>query len=423
MTEESVLSAPSQDQEEPEVRKLKLALVLDDATSMILWQETIEELHRTIARVPLLDDIRVWQLNTARPDRPTLVAHPLIGLTAPRPAAGDLSFPDPTRVVLIASDCIAPAWDTAELPRTITTWAQRQPVALVQLLPQHLWRRTALDPDGGVRNGHVGTAQAGVPNALLSWQAWRPRPVFSTPQPAAAASRRTAPEVPIPVLTPNMESLTQWVNLVYQGGPPTLPAVIFPAQPPRIRRHPTRMGTRRHTPRDAINSFRGISSAFAYKLAQLLAAAPLRLPVMRHVQRALLPGSGEVHLAEFFLSGLIVRAGPTGSDPNLIDYDFLPGVRELLLDSGVVHEALNVQREVHRYLAPFGGHSFDIDALLALRGNFDWGQLSAMTPAFARVSAEVLKRLGGSFETAVSHLLRGAQEEIPTSLPPAGPAG
>jgi hypothetical protein len=87
------------------------------------------------------------------------------------------------------------------------------------------------------------------------------------------------------------------------------------------------------TPDQRIQAFQNIASRPAFELAQLLAAAPLFLPVMRLVQKVMLPASGQVHLAEFFSSELI-RHDPIVSDtvdPEQMQYEFMPGVREALL--------------------------------------------------------------------------------------------
>ena len=68
------------------------------------------------------------------------------------------------------------------------------------------------------------------------------------------------------------------------------------------------------SPKERLDLFRSLASPQAFQLATYLAAAPLSLPVMRLVQRVMLPDSLQVHLAEFFLSGLIQRKEGAASD-------------------------------------------------------------------------------------------------------------
>jgi len=62
---------------------------------------------------------------------------------------------------------------------------------------------------------------------------------------------------------------------------------------------------------EVVRRFRAGVSPTAFKLACYLSAAWLNLPVMRLVQRVMLPESDTSHLAEVFLSGLLRRSTPT----------------------------------------------------------------------------------------------------------------
>ena len=86
------------------------------------------------------------------------------------------------------------------------------------------------------------------------------------------------------------------------------------------------------------------ASPEAAELAGYLAAAPLTLPIMRLVQRAMLPRSGPEHLAEVFLSGLLTQAPGTDAvtDPDSVLYEFRDDVREQLLGGLTRRESLRV---------------------------------------------------------------------------------
>jgi hypothetical protein len=66
---------------------------------------------------------------------------------------------------------------------------------------------------------------------------------------------------------------------------------------------------------ERLQVFQATVSPLARQLAGYLAAAPLSRPVMRLVQRVMLPESRQVHLAEVFLSGLLTRQSP--NDPSI----------------------------------------------------------------------------------------------------------
>ncbi|MCC3780056.1 hypothetical protein K6I33_006557, partial [Streptomyces sp. UNOB3_S3] len=85
---------------------------------------------------------------------------------------------------------------------------------------------------------------------------------------------------------------------------------------------------------ELLRAFRAGASPGALRLAVHLAAVPLTLPVMQLVQRAMLPDTGPMELAEVLLSGLLWRLPDmdpdTGTGPW---YEFADGVREMLLHS------------------------------------------------------------------------------------------
>lgn len=77
-----------------------------------------------------------------------------------------------------------------------------------------------------------------------------------------------------------------------------------------------------------------------YALAVHLAAAPLNAPVMRLVQRTMLPESRPSDLVELVGSGLLHRVGPepgpAADARDEVVFDFAPGVRDELLAGGGV---------------------------------------------------------------------------------------
>ncbi|WP_281259579.1 SAV_2336 N-terminal domain-related protein, partial [Streptomyces glaucescens] len=118
-------------------RWLSLRLVHDTGPTMPVWRPLVRELHTALTQSGVF---RTVTLHRAAPDG-TVHGH-----AAHAPADG-------RTVLLLLSDCMGPQWrkgPAADLwYATLRRWAHRMPVALVQPLPERLWRDTALPATPG----------------------------------------------------------------------------------------------------------------------------------------------------------------------------------------------------------------------------------------------------------------------------------
>lgn len=345
-------------------RWLRLNLVHDTGPTMPVWRPLIRELRAAVAQSGIFRTVTVHR---AGPDG--RVRHE----GTPAPADG-------RTVTLVVSDGMGPQWRPgpagdrwyAQLRR----WGARMPLAVVQPLPEHLWRTTALPTTAGLLTAPAPAA----PNATLSFAAY-------DDEPAGAAG------LPLPVLEPAATWLAHWAQLVADAGGRQLPVAVArlgsrPAPPgPFDGAHPDRL-----TAADLVLRFRSLASPAAFRLAGHLAVGRPELPVMRLVQAAVEPHPRPQHLAEVILSGVLTT--PPSAPPGT--YAFRPGVRELLLRT--------LPRTAHgrtqHLLARVGG-------LIDARAGISAGEFAAVVPGdgdapapegdpFATVSEESVRRLGGT---------------------------
>ena len=125
---------------------------------------------------------------------------------------------------------------------------------------------------------------------------------------------------------------------------------------------------------------------------------------MRLVQGVMLSESGQTHLAEVFVSGLIKTTVLAGGDSTVAYYDFYDGVRDWLLDRVDNDDQARVLWEVSEFVEHRTGSSLDFRALLrdpTARGNFE---ITEECQYFARIGARVLRRLGGAYMDLANHL-------------------
>ncbi|MGP3953212.1 FxSxx-COOH system tetratricopeptide repeat protein [Streptomyces sp. 7N604] len=320
-------------------RPVDLTLVIDSGPSMELWRPTVQRFRSIMGHLGVFDDVRTWTLEEQASDDAPPTLRTEGGAAGRRPA--EVITPSRRQFILVLSDCVGSAWWNGSLPRLIGWWGRRQPVAIVQLLPQRLWRQTALRP---VPVRWQGGAPPGLPNCSLSCRLRR-----GGASPAGVA---------IPVLELERRWLTSWAAVVSGSGAGWVNGLAHVVDP-HAGRPDSRGGTAAPlddaftSARDRVRSFLSTASPEAADLAgYLAAAAPLSLPVMRLVQREMAPRSLPGHLAEVFLGGLLRRI-ESGAAQRDATYDFHPGVRELLLARltraeaartlGVVSDALSQQ--------------------------------------------------------------------------------
>ena len=372
-------------------RRLDIALVVDESASMAVWRRTVSEFRSVLEQLAAFRDVRVWRIDTDD-DRLALYTG------APRTGSGrspeELIDPTHRRVVLVVSDCIGRAWKDGRFAALLARWGRMGPVAIIQPLPQRLWWRCAAN----VVPVSIRATQPGQPNEQLE--------VRSQESGEALAG------IAIPVLELEPRWLRPWAELV-GGTANRLTGMALPTGRPVAEDSPEDEPDGL-SPAERVKRFRATASPTAFRLAAYLAAAPLRPPVMRLVQQAMLPDSRPSHLAEVFLSGLLRKTGTT-ADPEEADYEFLDGIRDILLSALKRSEALRVVQEVWEVMRNRWGAGSDFSALL--RAVEQGAETPPLDPPFARVTAQVLARLGGRYAAIAERLRAEFGSAGPTGQP------
>ncbi|MFD8412820.1 SAV_2336 N-terminal domain-related protein [Streptomyces sp. NPDC059650] len=358
-------------------REATVRLVMDTSPSMAVWQDMFEELRGVCERLGAFRDVQVHYLHRLADGRAALGQASAPGT---RLRSGDqLRDPSGRSLTMVVSDCAGPLWREGEAQRVLHRWAECTPCVVVQPLPQRLWNRSWLPTERGTLTRVEGGA------GKLRFRPDRP-----------ARPGRLRGGLTVPVLPPNATALGAWARLVAGFGTGPVPAEVgrvladhpaAPLPPPRAVR----------PPRELVRRFYSSASPRAVQLAVYLSAAPLTLPVMRLVQRTMLPDSEPSDLAEVLLSGLL-RRGPAPGEW----YEFTPGVQDVLLGPLGRDEAALVLKHCSEYvLAHFGRGVRNFPALAASQltgepvveeGGDERVPAAPLPQAFAEVSARVVRR-------------------------------
>jgi tetratricopeptide (TPR) repeat protein len=380
--------------EEPTKEKwLNVAIIEDIGPSMALWCNLIDEFARLLSSTGFFSDITRWSFRAAGGGEPISLYR---GRRAVRPHdPRELVDPSRRRLVLIISDSVSEGWRDGTVAEFIAPWAKLGIVSLIQMLPPTLWRRTGLvtarsvwlRPDPTMHNRLTGLTIV--------------ESVFD-PECGETSS--------VPVLNLDERWVGNWSRLVASRA-----GVIGRGLVMRLRDDikfgsgtlPNNLPVSLGSAEEVMRAFRTSASPKARRLASYCAAVPLTLPIMRLVQDAMIPGGNQAELAEVLLSGLVVKASAPPSDCDGINYDFLPGVREVLLSSVSNSDVLYLLTRVSDFVSQRIKHPINFRAWLLEPGCITVGSFeSAPTQIrlFAEISATTLRRLGGKYALIADRL-------------------
>jgi hypothetical protein len=378
---------------------LEVALVVDESESMLIWRHTVVEFQRLLEHYGGFRDVRTWGLfidNTGK-----VKIRSGIGLVArnqcPR-SPKELIEPNGRRLILIASDCIAKIWQNETVLDALKIWAESGQVAIVQMLPQYMWEKTAL---GLATEVLFRTLEAGVPNQRLlvkQLSAWDDIDLNAG--------------IKVPVVTLEPEKLSKWAQMVTGRSDIWTLGYVFEGEPVDESFCDSVDSTTELLAEKRLQRFRVTASPMARKLAVLLAAAPvICLPVVRIIQAQMLPESRQVHVAEVFLGGLLTPLSEIRAEtnPDSVEYDFMPGVRDILLESIPALDSLDVFGKVSEFVANRLGVSLaEFAAVLKnpAQAKDEKVAVAEKVRPFAKVTAQILKRMGGEYGRIAEQLER-----------------
>ncbi|MGW6015408.1 SAV_2336 N-terminal domain-related protein [Streptomyces sp. NPDC055210] len=363
-------------------RWLTLHLVHDTGPTMPVWRPLVRELHAALVQSGIFRTVELHRLEADG--------------TVRRPGSQE-SFADGRTVTLLLSDCMGPQWRDGPAGTrwygTLRRWSARMPVALVQPLPERLWRTTAL-PATTARITAPGPA---APNSAYDVDSYALDPYALEGLPRGL--------LPLPVLEASAPWLGNWSSLVAGGGRlPGAVALLGSGPPLAPVDEKGRSDVERLSPEELLLRFRSLASPEAFRLAGHLAVGPVELPVMRLVQAAVEKNPRPQHLAEVILSGALVAVpGTAGS------YVFRPGVRELLrrtLPRSAYGRTSELLARIGALIDERAGLSAGEFRVLAPGSGGPGGGPAAGEP-FAAVREESVRRMGGPPSKSATGLVLG----------------
>ncbi|MEM7532959.1 MAG: CHAT domain-containing tetratricopeptide repeat protein [Chloroflexota bacterium] len=365
-------------------RWLDVVLLCDQSPSMVIWDELIDEFRHLLEKVGAFRQIDCWAVRVSEASNELVVYSSHKRSTHHRHHWRTLIDPSRRRLIVVVSDCIAAYWSDGRMANKLEAVSKYNTIAVLQMLPNPLWMRTGIDDAElvGVR-----TTTPLCPNHLLE-----PQPI------------KLSQGVLLPIITLEPELLSPWVKTMRYGNDAWIAGMLLPLQPPQpVADSPNpNENNATHTADELVDIFFATASPEAQDLAIYLSAMPLTLPVMRLVQEKVLTNQRQVHLAEFFLSGLIKQL-PT-EDPNDLQYEFVDGVRDLLLNEVRISEVTEMRKKISGYIKDHLGNTMTFLSWLGMPAQTgDMEILDSHIP-FAHVEVQVLRRLGREYARLADEL-------------------
>ncbi|MFI8365754.1 FxSxx-COOH system tetratricopeptide repeat protein [Streptomyces sp. NPDC085466] len=373
-------------------RRFDLVLVVDDHATMAIWEQTITEFTAVLEQLGAFRDVRIQRIGVrAGPGGDEAV------LRGPAAAPGSGGSPaellDRTgrRIVLVLTDALGPLWRSGAGSAALELWATAGPTAVVHLLSQRDWHRTALTP----RRVRLGSPRSGAPNTELT-VSFPPEEYdpFDPPPPTWTA--------PVPVLELDADWLGRWAALVAgETGAPTDASALLLGAPapadPDEDEAPAEPAP--PTVQERIRRFRSHATPTAFRLATHLAAAVLDPRLVRAVRNRLVPEAQPVHVAELFLSGLVEQPPadpPTGAAAGT-PLEFVDGAREALLAGALRGDTARVARSVSDFFGDRSEAARRLHGALLAPEDVPDPPLTEESLPFVRVELAILRALSGPY--------------------------
>jgi hypothetical protein len=385
-------------------RWLDVAVVIEKSPAFGIWQQTIKEFVDILRRQGAFRDVKCWYVSSD-PSTDELCLQSQNGnIRNPK----ELVLMGDRRIILVLSDCVTPAW--LKVPNVeeannqklaacwqdwLSYWGKYHPVTLLQMLPPAFWRRTAL---GEMELLWLSSFTKGALNEDWHCETRKPWKDIKLEQ-----------GFPIPVITLDPYSLNVWAKGTAGNSPTKTAGVYLKGTEKTTTGSSSSSGVQAPVNAEALfKQFMNTASLSARRLAALMSAVPVQLPIVRLIQRSMLRmDSTALHVAEVFFSGILKRINEE-ADPEKRLYEFEPGIRQLLNQVVPPTELAQVIDCISADIAKRAGfecvREFRAQLFMAAKAADAEGLETTSEMLFARVALETLQRLGGEYAEFVERI-------------------
>ncbi|MCX5980667.1 MAG: SAV_2336 N-terminal domain-related protein [Nostocales cyanobacterium LacPavin_0920_SED1_MAG_38_18] len=374
--------------------KFDLLFLIDESDSMIFWQRIIKELQQIFKHYGIFRNIQTFGILKDNQGKIYLKQ----GIGKKRYSPQKLIDPTGRRIIFIVSDCVSEIWRNGTAFNLLKIWGKHNIVAIVQMLPERMWLRTALSSGAMVQLNSSAYTVANRNLSIKEILIWDDINFHKS--------------IKVPVFSLTQDSIKTWSKMVICKG--TIGAGGF-AFSDIVKQEKQQEPQTQDIPQISLSNeervyqFRISSSPLARNLVSLLASAPvINLPVVRLIQKNFLPQSEKiVHvIAEVFLGGILKPTKEITPDthPDYVEYRFIDEeIRDIFLQDSCRMDSEQIIHKISEYIAKqLGKNRKEFQALLKnpqelekLKNEKNLQNLNF--EYFATITVKVLKRLGGAY--------------------------
>ena len=378
-------------------RWLDLEIVIEQSESSMIWQELMHEFQLILSTHGDFRRIRVWYLSV-QGEKFALELERRGKRKKPQHHPKELCHPEQRGMILLVSDCTSDIWEKGTIYPQLHQWSKTTLLGVVQLFPEHLWRSTWLNQG---RKFFAKSGGFGELNAKLR--------LMGLPR-RLRATLRSEPHLLLPILTMSPEMIDQWSRLRTGSAEARLPVYVF--LEPQNYQPEKRVKTfdiEQMSAEMRVEAFMATASEEAVQLAGMMSAVPVDMRVVNLIRTELLPEVAPHHVAEVFMSGLMVA---NQQQPG--QYDFTKEVRKIIIGKKRRDELVEVLNIISRAIAEELNRPIrTFRALLTLLPYYDEAEKDKVLP-FARVTIEVLENLGGEYASFAEKVKQNIPQKPPT---------
>ena len=370
------------------VKYFHLVMVIEQSSSMDIWSELIFEFQKTIQRFGVFESIAFYYLASDKKG---------VKLYADRALKREINHKklnlSRQTLLTVISDCVSSAWHSNHIFKMLEYWSKSVPVSITHMFPKRMWQGTSL-----------------YKGFQTSFTAYGFQPLNKHLKSDDGYYDEEDITFNIPIVNFEPQSVDAWASVIHGKRGKWIDGVILEDLEEKEFVEMS-SNTKEVSVEERVNRYLSQASPLAQELARYASVLPINFHVIRVLQELKLPESNQIHLAEFFLGGLIKREV---NEEKKVSFDFHDGVRDYFRGQLTATASYRVQEMMSSFVSQNLNSSLDFQALIDNPNSTSGLFLSKDEVAFVKLRADTLRKLGGEYgrggDALLQKLVLGGEE-------------